>query len=177
MASAQIIQIMPASSESEAASSTPRDNPDEATTSDSSTVSLLERLKCPTRSELSRKCQVEKPKLPTTGSSNKKHKPGAANVTDPKSISPTTRVKEFPGECLSVRGGKLFCTACREELALKKSTIKIYYAHIVVLLASIMLYALSLYYAQNYAGIIRQGLVVDSWFSKNSYWFYRRRYI
>ena len=84
-------------------------------------ASLLDRLKSPTRSELSRKRKVEKPK-PT--SSIKKHKGGAANVTDPKSVSPTSRVKEFPGECLSVRSGKLFCDACREELALKKSTIK-----------------------------------------------------
>ena len=39
-------------------------------------------------------------------------------------MSPSTRLKEFPGEYLAVRAGKLFCTACREELALKNSTIK-----------------------------------------------------
>ena len=65
---------------------------------------------------LSRKCQVEKPSTSTM-----KHKTGTANSTDPKSVSPTKRVAEFPGECLSVRRGKLFCTACREELALKKA--------------------------------------------------------
>ena len=44
--------------------------------------------------------------------------------SDPKTVFPSTRVKEFPGECLEVRLGKLFCVACREELLLKKSTIK-----------------------------------------------------
>lgn len=78
----------------------------------------LECLKCPVRSELSQKRQVDKIK---SGSTNKEH--GAANITDPKSVTPT-RVREFPGEHLSVRGGKLFCTSCQEELALKKSTIK-----------------------------------------------------
>ena len=92
-------------------------------TSKSGQVSLLAHLKCPKRSELSRKRQIEKPKLTCSGSS-KKHKPGAANLTDPKSVSPTARVKEFPGECLCIKSGKLFCTACREELALKKGTIK-----------------------------------------------------
>ena len=77
-------------------------------------VSLLDRLKCPKRSELSRKRIV-----PT----NKRHKPGSTNSTDPKGVSPSTRLKEFPDEYLAVRAGKLFCTACREELALK-STMK-----------------------------------------------------
>ena len=31
------------------------------------------------------------------------------------------KVAEFPGECLSVRRGKLSCTACCEELALKEN--------------------------------------------------------
>ena len=84
-------------------------------------ASLLDVLKCPIRSELSRKRKIEKA---TTASANKKHKAGASNITDPKTVQPSTRVKQFPGECLAVRGGKLFCTACREELATKKSTVK-----------------------------------------------------
>ena len=67
------------------------------------------------------------PLPPRTGISaqaNKKHKIGASNPTDPKNITPATRVKEFPGEYLSARSGKLFCTICHEELALKKSTVK-----------------------------------------------------
>lgn len=77
--------------------------------------SLLDKLRAPLRSELSRKRKVERPKT-----ANKKHKSGVANTTDPKSVTPATRVKQFPNECLAVRSGKLFCTACREELAHKK---------------------------------------------------------
>lgn len=83
--------------------------------------SLLDRLKCPERSSLSRKRQIEKSSSTTA---NKRHKAGAANSSDPVSVTPSARVKEFPGEYLAVRSGKLFCTACREEIALKKSTIK-----------------------------------------------------
>ena len=46
------------------------------------------------------------------------------NQTDPKSVSPAQHIKDFPNKCLDVRNGKLFCIACREELALKKSTVK-----------------------------------------------------
>ena len=46
------------------------------------------------------------------------------NLTDPKTVSPIQRIKDFPNEYLAMRNGKLFCTACREELALKKSTVK-----------------------------------------------------
>ena len=99
--------------------SMPTGEASKTTTSTTHTVSLLEHLKCPSRSELSRKCQVKKPQ-PTTGSSNKKRKPGTGNVTDPQHISAKASVKELPGECRSVMGGKLFCTACREELTLKK---------------------------------------------------------
>lgn len=37
---------------------------------------------------------------------------------------PSEQVKQFPNECVVVRTGKLFCDACREEVALKKSTIR-----------------------------------------------------
>ena len=67
---------------------------------------------------------VTKKKPCTSKGKSKQHKAGAANPTDPKGISPSIRVKEFPGKCLRVRIGKLFCVACREELALKKGTIK-----------------------------------------------------
>ena len=40
------------------------------------------------------------------------------------SIKPQKRVTEFPGEHLTVSNGKLFCVACREELNLKKSSVK-----------------------------------------------------
>jgi hypothetical protein len=79
--------------------------------------SLLDRLKCPARSQLSRKRKTEKSTI-----GNKRHKPGETNPTDPKTVTPSTRVKEFTGEYLPVRNGKLFCTACREELALTIKT-------------------------------------------------------
>ena len=81
--------------------------------------SILDKLRPPLRSQLSRKRKIEKPVT-----TNKKHKAGVANTTDPKTVTPATRVKQFPGEYLAVRSQKLFCTACREELALKKSTVK-----------------------------------------------------
>ena len=44
--------------------------------------------------------------------------------SEPKSVSAKDRVNEFPDECLTVsRGGKLFCSACREELSLRKNII------------------------------------------------------
>ena len=46
--------------------------------------------------------------------------------SEPKSITASQRVKEFPEECLEVTGAgklKLFCKACREELSLKKNII------------------------------------------------------
>ena len=83
-----------------------------------SSQSIIDRLKCPPRSDLSRKRKVEK-----SSKANKKHKGEVTNRSDPVSVFPA-RVKEFPGEYLAVRNEILFCTACREELALKKSTIK-----------------------------------------------------
>ncbi len=87
----------------------------------STTTSILDKLKAPTKSDLARKRKVELPK-PTAAS--KKHKAGVVNQTDPKRVSPGERVKEFPKECLAIRSGKLFCSACREESSLKKSTVR-----------------------------------------------------
>ena len=52
----------------------------------------------------------------------RKKKPACS--TDPKSVSVTQRVNEFPGEKLTNSAGKLFCSVCREELSLKLSIIK-----------------------------------------------------
>jgi hypothetical protein len=73
----------------------------------STVPSILDKLKAPTRSQLSRKRKVEKPLT-----ANKKHKAGKANTTDPKSVTPAARVEELLGKYLAVRSGKLFCTAC-----------------------------------------------------------------
>ena len=55
-------------------------------------------------------------------------KPSALNrkrkVLSKKKVTPLERVKGFPGEQLVVSRGKLFCSACREELHVKSSTIK-----------------------------------------------------
>ena len=76
--------------------------------------SLLDVLKPATKSTLARKRKRE----------HTARKKVASSHTDPKKIKPEVRVKEFPGEFLEVRKGKLFCVACREEVSLKKSTVK-----------------------------------------------------
>ena len=43
---------------------------------------------------------------------------------DPKNISANERVKTYPDEEFIVRNSKLFCCACKEVLALKKSSIE-----------------------------------------------------
>ena len=58
-------------------------------------VSLLDKLRCPTQSDLCRKRKVQTLK-PTA--IKKRHRPGASNPTDPKSVTAHSRVDEFPGE-------------------------------------------------------------------------------
>ena len=45
-------------------------------------------------------------------------------LTDPKSVTLSQRVCEFPSKALTVSAGKLFCTACWEELGSKRSVIQ-----------------------------------------------------
>ena len=79
--------------------------------------SLISLLKAPKRSELSRSRRVAvNPKRPKRAS-------GASSSSDPHSVTPTQRAREFSSECILVSAGKLFCRACREELSLKKSTL------------------------------------------------------
>ena len=91
----------------------------DASCSDTSAKSLLDVLKCPQRSEFARKRSVAL-NLPHDGRRHKAPK----RTHDPKGVTPGQRVREFPTECLSVSANKLFCTACREELALKLSIIR-----------------------------------------------------
>ena len=79
--------------------------------------SLLERLKALQQSVLSRK-RVVRQNLGT--SSSRKKKPSSS--TDPKSVTPVARVREFPNQSLKVSAGKLFCSAYR-EVSLKRSII------------------------------------------------------
>ena len=85
----------------------------------SAVVSLLERLKSPAEVEIARKRKT-KTNPPPVG----KRRSQGKSASDPKGIEPGKRVKEFPNEQLKVSGGKLFCSACREELGLKSSTIQ-----------------------------------------------------
>ena len=79
--------------------------------------SLLDKLKCPTKSDLCRKRKVQS--LNPTDV-KKRHQPGTLNPTDPKGVTAHSKVKEFANEYLIVRNSKLFCSACREEIALKR---------------------------------------------------------
>ena len=80
--------------------------------------SLVNVLQRPTTSDLCRKRVVRK--NPPKGAKRKV----LSSNNDPKSIKPNQRCIEFPNESFTVSGRKLFCTACREELSLKRSIIK-----------------------------------------------------
>ena len=75
--------------------------------------SLLSKLKCPAPSDLSRKRKVK-------SNPPKGLKRGKGMIATEPSIPPSTRVKEFPNEHLSVVSKKLFCQACRESVSVKK---------------------------------------------------------
>ena len=90
----------------------------QATTS--SPKSLLSVLRAPTMAEIMRERKVRVNAPPHTGV--RKKKPECS--TDPKGVSALQRAKEFPGEKIVVSAGKLFCSACREELSLKRSIVK-----------------------------------------------------
>ena len=82
-------------------------------------VSLLERLKAPKKSDLSRKR-----KIACNPPKGKKKSSGKHGLAEPK-VDPRTRVKEFPNEALVVSPGnrRLFCNACRETLSVQLLTI------------------------------------------------------
>ena len=88
------------------------------TSSRSPTPSFLSRLRSPTPSILSRKRKVRV--NPPIG---KKRGKGRV-VSNPKTIVPADRVREYPDEHFVVSNGTLFCSACREEVATKKSVIE-----------------------------------------------------
>lgn len=94
-------------------------NEDEA---QSQVVSLLDRLKAPKASDLARKRRVQS--NPPVG--KKWSKKGRNSAFAPKSITPYDRVKEHPGEPLTVTTGTLFCSACREQISVKSQVIKLH---------------------------------------------------
>ena len=90
--------------------------------SDSTDVpSLFSRLKQAPLSGTNRKRKVAQ-NLPTE---RKRYKPPSRS-NDLKRITPEQRPSEFPDQKFVVSRGKLFCTACREEVALKKSVVKLH---------------------------------------------------
>ena len=110
--------------------STPSSNPscsfsqpdrDTASICSSRTVSILDRLKCPRTSHLARKRKIAANFPPIGKRTCRGH---GGTVSNPKNINPVQRVKENTNEALTVSGGRLFCSTCREELALKKSGIE-----------------------------------------------------
>ena len=70
-------------------------------TSDPKVVSLLSKLKAPSKSDLSRKRKVQHPPK------GKKRSSGHYSFNEPK-VNPSQRVKEFPGEHLVLSFGKLW---------------------------------------------------------------------
>ncbi len=79
-------------------------------------LSLLDRLKYPKPSELARKRKTNPPK-------GKRKSSGSSALKCKLKVRPARRVIEFPNEQLTVSLGKLFCLACRETLAVKKSSV------------------------------------------------------
>ena len=78
-------------------------------------ISLLDRLRSPTLTDLSRKRYLRQNPPPTGVKTGKGRGKG-----DPKRISACERVKSYPIKEFIVRSSKLFCRACKEVLALKK---------------------------------------------------------
>ena len=85
---------------------------------DISRPSILDKLRAPKQSELCRKCKVHV-NPPPKG----KRRARGEGANEPKLISVSQRVHEFPNESLTIFRNKLFCAACREELSLRKGVI------------------------------------------------------
>ena len=99
------------------------DNLDSSCSNSTATVtSLLDRLREPRPSHLARKriIGINRPKA-----AGKKRGRGCA-TNDPKSVSPAARVKAYPNEPLTVSNKKLFCSGCREQLSVKKSSLELH---------------------------------------------------
>ena len=98
-------------------------------TSDTQSTAVSARDRCETRS-LASVLQKATPSTLCRKRAVRKNPPKGVKrkvsscSTDPKSVKPTQRCKEFADEPFTVSGGKLFCVTCREELSLKRSIIK-----------------------------------------------------
>lgn len=100
------------------------DSTAECSYSTDSRPSLLDRLKCADPSVHARKRKVKS--NPPVGAKKSQGHSLLSHTYTPKSISPKQRVREFPDEGLTVSGSNLFCTACREEIGLKATVIRLH---------------------------------------------------
>lgn len=78
----------------------------------------ISKLPLPEKARIARDRQI--PQNPV--GSRKRRRGGSS--TKLKTVNKHDRVKEFPGECLTVEGGAIFCEACRTEVGVKKSLVK-----------------------------------------------------
>ena len=81
-------------------------------------LTILDVLKAPKPSDLTRKRSIDS-NPPPKG----KRRARGEGSREPKTVTPSQRVKEFAGQFLATSAGSLFCTACREELSLKNNII------------------------------------------------------
>lgn len=121
VASASTSQADSESAESDSDGGVDDDLESEESRSSASVTSMLNQLRCPPASRLARKRKIKMNSPPIGEKRRRGHV--AAN---PKSITASERVKSYPKECLTTRGKVLFCTACREEISLKKSVISMH---------------------------------------------------
>ena len=91
---------------------------DSADENSDSTSTVLSGLHIPRHSEIGRKWKTR-----VNPPSGKKRSRALGN-NNPKTVSPSQRVSEFPDEQLAVVDGNLFCNGCREELSVKSSSLK-----------------------------------------------------
>ena len=116
---ARVTSVMMASSSSGGTAS--EDSSDVGSTSSNCSLSVhsvLDRLRSPQCSEISRKRSVK-----TNPPAGKRQCKGRC-ASDPKGVELRKRVQDFPNEMLKVSAGVLFREACREELGLKKSIVQ-----------------------------------------------------
>ena len=95
------------------------DSTEDKARSGSSSASLLSVLRQPPPSQLARKRKILWNSVPPTGTKRCK----GSTVNDPKNVKPIDRVKQYDSDYFQVSAGKLFCSACREEVSTKKSII------------------------------------------------------
>ena len=80
-------------------------------------INLLDRLRQAPMAAVNRKRKVAQ-NLRHDGKRNK----APRCMSEPKTISVYQRVQEFSDECFVVSANKLFCTACRDEVCIKKAS-------------------------------------------------------